>query len=207
MAQLNVSLVLIFLSIFCITGTVESAGIRSRNRAYIEAQCQSTRYPELCVKSLSEYVNSTARSPQQLAQLSLTVSLTKARNARAFMARVVTQLKQSKDMDYQPVKDCIAQINDGVDQLTQSIKELQLMGQSGPDKFMWHQNNVLTWVSAALTDVNTCVDGFSGRAAMGGKLRATIKAMVLNVAQLTSNALVLFHRFAAWQRVTGARKP
>ncbi|KAI8030579.1 hypothetical protein LOK49_LG01G01327 [Camellia lanceoleosa] len=56
--------------------------------------------------------------------------------------------------------------------------------------FLWHMSNVETWVSAALTDENTCLDGFSGRA-LDGNVKASIKARVTNVAQVTSNALAL----------------
>ncbi|KAA8515920.1 hypothetical protein F0562_019099 [Nyssa sinensis] len=115
------------------------------------------------------------------------------------------QLKQMKAKEYQAVKDCLAQINDGVGQLSQSIKELRRMGQDRVENFMWHESNVQTWVSTALTDATTCIDGFSGKA-MGGKLRAIIKAKVLNVAQVTSNALALFNRFAARHRANGCNQ-
>ncbi|CAF2380530.1 unnamed protein product [Brassica napus] len=38
---------------------------------------------------------------------------------------------------------------------------------------MWKMSNVQTWVSAALTDETTCLDGFSGRA-MEGKVKKLI---------------------------------
>ncbi|XP_059636063.1 pectinesterase inhibitor 9-like [Cornus florida] len=206
MAKISLCVLLLLLSISCVTGVPEPAFHRgSRARAFIEAQCQATRYFNLCVQCLSNnYVNTSTPNPQELAQVALTVSLVRARYTRAYVTEVATQLEQTKAKEYQVVKDCLDQINDGVDQLTQSIKELRRMGRAGANDFMWHTNNVQTWLSTALTDATTCIDGFSGYA-MGGKQRATIKAKVLNLAQVTSNALALFNRFVSRHRVTGVK--
>lgn len=48
--------------------------------------------------------------------------------------------------------------------------------------------NVKTWVSAALTDEDTCMDGFEENV---GKMKETIRGYIVNVAELTSNALAL----------------
>lgn len=83
-----------------------------------------------------------------------------------------------------------------MEQISQSITELRCLGHEPVgDDFFWHLINVETWVSAALTDVSTCLDELPGRKM--SELKATIKEKVLNVAQATSNALALFHRYAA----------
>ncbi|TKY49861.1 21 kDa protein [Spatholobus suberectus] len=82
-----------------------------------------------------------------------------------------------------------------VDRLSRSLKELKLCKAKGED-FAWHISNVETWVSAALTDESTCGDGFAGKA-LNGKIKASIRARMLNVAQVTSNALSLINQYAA----------
>ncbi|KAI9180791.1 hypothetical protein LWI28_008193 [Acer negundo] len=207
MAQHSLPLLLLMvLSISCIIGTVEPSFARhSRNRAYLEASCRSTRYPALCVQCLSGYVNNTGlQSPQQLAQLALSVSLNKALYTRAYLLKVAKELKKIKAKEYQMVQDCTEQINNGIDQLSQSIEELRRLNQEEAfsDQSFWHISNVETWVSAALTDATTCVDQFPVHNM--SKLKATIKGKVLNMVQVTSNALALFHRYAAKY---GAAKP
>ncbi|KAK9143281.1 hypothetical protein Syun_012681 [Stephania yunnanensis] len=97
----------------------------------------------------------------------------------------------------QALKDCVDTMGDGVDRLAKSINELsRLGGRVGGQSFLWHMSNVQTWVSAALTDDSTCVDGFAGHA-LDGRVKAQIRSRVLNVAQVTSNALALVNRFAA----------
>ncbi|KAI8026598.1 Pectinesterase inhibitor 9 [Camellia lanceoleosa] len=200
MAQLSLSLLLLLSSLF-IAGTASPNGPPAR--AFVELQCRATLYPRLCIQYLSINANTSEQSPQQLAQLALMVCLARAQYTRAYVTKVASQLKKMKAKEYQAVKDCLDQINDGVDQLSQSIIELKRIIQDGEGNFMWHMSNVQTWLSTALTDANGCIDGFSGHA-MGGKVKATIKARVLNVAQMTSNALALFNRFAARHRATGA---
>ena len=207
MAQLSLHFLLILVSLICISSSIETAfARRSQTRAYIEASCRTTRYPALCVQCLSDYSNATIQSPEQLAQVALSVSLYRAQYTRAYMLKVAKELESSKaDKEYyQAVKDCLEQINDSVDQLSQSIRELRRLGHEAVgDDIFWHISNVETWVSAALTDAGTCLDEFPGRNM--GKLKATIKGKVLNVAQVTSNALALFHRYAAKYRA--AKKP
>ncbi|KAK1420142.1 hypothetical protein QVD17_21494 [Tagetes erecta] len=107
----------------------------------------------------------------------------------------------------QAIEDCIHQINDGVNQITQSFKELQKIGKDGDENFMWHEANVQTWVSAALTDATTCIDGMLGDG-MSRREHAMIKARLLNVKQLASNSLAMFSRFTTRYRASrGIKNP
>ncbi|KAL7121130.1 hypothetical protein ACP275_02G163800 [Erythranthe tilingii] len=177
---------------------------QSRARAFIQSQCQTTLYPDLCIRSLSYYaVNfTTTLSHRKLAQFAVKVSLAKAESTRAYITGLANHLNQTKDKGYLSVRECLDRINDGVDLLTNCIKEAQKIKEDGENSdFPWRASNIQTWMSSALTDVSVCVDGFSGRA-LGGKTKAMIKAKVLNLQQLTSIALALFNRFAARYRST-----
>jgi hypothetical protein len=46
-----------------------------------------------------------------------------------------------------------------------------------------------------LTDESTCSDGFGGKA-LDGKLKTSIRSRMVNVAQVTSNALSLINQYA-----------
>ncbi|KAH6779760.1 hypothetical protein C2S52_010997 [Perilla frutescens var. hirtella] len=182
---------------------------RSRARAFIEFQCQTTLYPKLCVSCLSPYVSNFTKtlSHRQLAQTALRVTLVKAQSTRAYISGVAQKLNRTKGPEARAVMECLDQINDGVDQLTNCIKEAQhIKEDGGSSDFTWHASNVQTWMSTALTDASMCIDGFSGRA-IGGRTKAMIKAKVLNLQQVTSIALALFNRFAARFRASHAIKP
>ncbi|XP_057807374.1 pectinesterase inhibitor 9-like [Salvia miltiorrhiza] len=183
---------------------------RSRARVFIESQCQTTLYPTLCVKCLSPYVPSFTKtlSHRQLAQIALKVTLVRAETTQAYINGVAQRLNRTKGPEARSVKECLDQINDGVDQLTKCIKEAQHIKEDGgsSSEFTWHASNVQTWMSTALTDASMCIDGISGRA-IGGKTKALIKARVLNLQQVTSIALALFNRFAARFRAAHLLKP
>ncbi|XP_038686933.1 pectinesterase inhibitor 9-like [Tripterygium wilfordii] len=162
---------------------------------FIKSSCRSTRYPALCVQCLSGYANAIRGSEHHLAQVALTVSLSQARSAAAFVSKLV-KVRGLKPREYEAVKDCIDNMGDSVDRLGQSVKELGHMGGTVGQDFVWHMSNVQTWASAALTDENTCLDGFGGRQ-MEGNVKTVIRNRIVNVARVTSNALALVNRFAA----------
>ncbi|CAI9103663.1 OLC1v1002187C1 [Oldenlandia corymbosa var. corymbosa] len=177
----------------------------SGSSSFIEEQCKGTHYYKLCVESLSyfQFANpsSTTHTPEELARLALRVSLVRARLTSRYISNVARDLKIKKTRDYPAVRDCLEQINDGVNQLTNSVKELGKMTLDRENGFPWHESNINSWLSTAQTDALTCMDGFSGHA-MGGKLKATIRSKVLNLAQLTSNALAFFNRYAKRHRAS-----
>ncbi|KAA8533842.1 hypothetical protein F0562_031359 [Nyssa sinensis] len=195
MAKANLPLLapaLILSFFFYIAGTAEST-VTPNN--FIKASCSATTYPALCVQSLSIYATAIQKSPRQLAQTALSVSLTRAESTKTFVTKL-TKFKGLKAREYQAIKDCLEEMNDTVDRLSQSVRELKNLGKArGPD-FLWHMSNVQTWVSAALTDGNTCMEGFAGRK-LDGRIKSSIRARVTNVAQVTSNALALVNQFAA----------
>lgn len=164
---------------------------------FIKANCGATRYPALCVQSLSVYAKDIQKSPRQLAHAALAVSLAHARSATAFVAKL-SGAKGVRPRDHAALMDCVENMGDSVDRLGRSIREMGRVSRSGRGGFEWHMSNVETWVSAALTDESTCVDGFAGPA-MSAYLRATVKRRIVNVAMVTSNALALVNRFAQRQ--------
>lgn len=179
-----------------VAGTAKSAATTSGGATnFIKVSCSSTSFPALCVQSLSAYATEIQQSPRQLAQAALSVSLAKAQSTNTFVSKMA-KFKGLKAREYAAIKDCLDEMGDTVDRLSRSFQELKRMGQAKGQDFLWHMSNVQTWVSAALTDENTCVDGFAGRA-LEGKVKASIKARVVNVAQVTSNALALANRYAS----------
>ncbi|KAK9076441.1 hypothetical protein SSX86_004775 [Deinandra increscens subsp. villosa] len=198
MAHTFLSLLILILTIFTLNPTVKCG---SRARAYVESQCRPTLYTDLCTRTLLPFATKTnTPDPEQLARISLTTCLFKARLTKAYVNTVDKAFDKTKNARYyEAVTECLSQINDGVTQITQSVKEQKRMMRDGEKDFSWHESNVETWVSTALTDVTACLDRISDRA-IGGKEKGLIKAKVLNVKHLASNSLALFNRFATRHR-------
>ena len=93
------------------------------------------------------------------------------------------------------MSDCVEQVGDSVDEIQRSLKEMEQPGGGGLN-FASLMNDVETWVSAALTDDDTCMDAFAGLAT-DGKVHRIVRRRILHVAQMTSNALALINIYAS----------
>ncbi|EYU40262.1 hypothetical protein MIMGU_mgv1a024720mg [Erythranthe guttata] len=168
---------------------------------FIKAECRAaTLYPSLCIQCLSTYNSTTTplSSHKQLAQAALSVSLSRARSAATFISKAA-RIRGLKPIEYRAVKDCVENMASTVDQLSRAVKELG--GWSGTHHqvdFNWHESNVESWVGAALTFQNTCLDGFSSPViGESVEVAVRVRVRVIDCAQVTSNALALVHRYAA----------
>jgi pectinesterase inhibitor-like protein len=164
------------------------------------------------MRSLASFAKySTIAGPDHLAHIALSVSLVKALQTRGYLLKVVKEIEEinkgtEPGLAYLTMQDCEKQISDSVDQLSQAIKELRRVNKGTiiDDKMLWHISNVETWVSTALTDASYCVQSFPGHRM--SKRTATIKSKAQNVAEVTSNGLALFHRYAARYKAAAAAR-
>ncbi|KAI4320066.1 hypothetical protein MLD38_033585 [Melastoma candidum] len=160
---------------------------------FVKASCAYTTYPDVCYETLSSYAATIQTSPTELAKEALSVSL----NSAQLTSDVVTNLSKMSDLTKREsgaVNDCMEMISDSADELRQSLVAMRDL--QGPE-FKAQMNNIQTWVSAALTDDDTCMDGFNaGKGSDKGKVKGIIRSNVMRVAQLTSNALALISRLS-----------
>lgn len=92
------------------------------------------------------------------------------------------------------MRDCLEVLGNTVEQLQQSITEMVDLKNS--KNFGLQMNDIQTWVSAALTNEDTCTEGFGGKI-MDGKLKTIMRGKIVNICHLTSNALALINSFAS----------
>ncbi|GAU20724.1 hypothetical protein TSUD_231380 [Trifolium subterraneum] len=191
-ARVRVSLLVLMSLVTYMSSTAESSVTPAE---FIKSSCRATRYPILCVQCLMRYSSVIGLSERQLAMTALSVSISRTRSSALFVKKL-SKARGIKPREYGAIQDCIENMGDSLDSLSQSVRELGSIGHAVGEDFVWHMSNVQTWVSAALTDDNTCLDGFAGPS-MNGNVKAAIKKRVVNVTQVTSNALALVNRFAS----------
>lgn len=162
------------------------------NTEFIRTSCKSTTYPNLCFSSLSSRATAIGVSPQLLAHESLTISLETAQSTSAAMVK----LAHGQGMTPREVgamHDCVEELSDAVVEMRKSLGDMkQLRGK----EFDLKMNDIQTWVSSALTDEDTCTEGFAGKV-MNGKVKTVVRGRILEVAHMTSNALALINSLAA----------
>ncbi|KAG6411616.1 hypothetical protein SASPL_129699 [Salvia splendens] len=123
-----------------------------------------TIYPAECL----------AGTPRDLARAAVNVSLAHVRKVRQF-------LKEAKKGS-----DCVEEM---ADELRRTMSALRQLSRRGGD-FRWEMSNAETWVSAALTYEDTCLDGFDE---IDGNVRSDVRKKLTDVATVTSNALYLIN--------------
>ncbi|KAK8961006.1 putative pectinesterase/pectinesterase inhibitor 22 [Platanthera guangdongensis] len=82
------------------------------------------------------------------------------------------------------VDDCIELLDYSVDELAQSLTEIARLN-SG------HEANLRSWLSAALGNQDTCLEGFDGT---DGRIRHYIRGSLGEVTQVVGNVLVVYRR-------------
>ncbi|KAG8376260.1 hypothetical protein BUALT_Bualt09G0044700 [Buddleja alternifolia] len=158
-------------------------GAKAPRHDLVSKSCVHASYPDICIHTLSSYGGS-ASTPRDLAQAAVRVSLAHLRSASDFLSK----LKSGGKREQGAVGDCVEQMGDSVEELSKTLAALQHL-RPGVD-FRWQMSNVETWVSAALTNEDTCLDGFKE---IDGKVRSDVHRKITNVARVTSNALYLIN--------------
>ena len=163
---------------------------------FIRTSCGTTLYPELCYNSLSRYANAIQQNPAQLAKVSISVSLAKARRMAAYVSNLARQADYGSDhRAASALHDCFTNFDDAVDEIRGSLKQMRQLRAAGAGgvSFRFQMSNVQTWMSAALTDEDTCTDGFEDVA--DGPLKTDVCDRVGKVHKFTSNALALVNSY------------
>ncbi|KAL4278438.1 hypothetical protein GQ457_03G018520 [Hibiscus cannabinus] len=88
-----------------------------------------------------------------------------------------------------PLSDCVEQISDSVEELSMTLGELKHLRE---ETLGFQLSNAQTWVSVALTNEYTCLDGFEG---VEGKVKSEVKRKMSNVVKITSNVLYMINMF------------
>ncbi|GMI89388.1 hypothetical protein like AT5G20740 [Hibiscus trionum] len=154
----------------------------------IRSSCVNASYPTLCLRTLSSY-SGPVNTPRDLAQAAVKVSLAHARKASSYLTTNVTASSSGKSgRERAALSDCVEQMAESVDELSRTLSELKhLRGET----FEFQMSNAQTWVSAALTYEDTCLDGFEG---VEKKVKSDVKKTIMNVAKVTSNALYMIRK-------------
>lgn len=171
----------------------------SNDTSYVRTSCESTLYPELCYHSLAGYSKAVQQDPARLARVAVGLSLSRAKRTAGFISNLSRQADYGVDHQATAaLHDCFSLFNDAIDQICYSLKQMRRLSGSG-ESLRFQLRNVQTWVSAALTNEDTCTDGFED--VPDGPVKVDVCGRVVKVKEMTSNALALVNGYVA--KVTG----
>ncbi|XP_020084557.1 21 kDa protein-like [Ananas comosus] len=171
--------------------------------AFIRASCGATLYPRLCYASLSTYADSVAESPVALARLASNVTAARLRALSARVAALRRRRAAPPPREAAALRDCCESAGDAADLARRAGAELARLdagaaaAAAAGSGAAWRVANAQTWLSAALTNEDTCADGFDAVAPGPGSAKGEVLARVRRVKQYTSNALALVNTLVA----------
>ncbi|KAK8570234.1 hypothetical protein V6N13_002929 [Hibiscus sabdariffa] len=181
MANANIYLTLLLLLTFLKWGQSASN--------YVHDACSVTRYRALCIRTLAPFSSSAKTSPSKWARAGVSVTIGETKKVAQYLLKV----KKHREMRGRyriALSDCIECFQNAIDELHSSLGVLRNLSASN---FYSQMGDVTTWLSAALTDQDTCVDGFENPK---GKQAEILRSRVLRSSYFTSNALALVNKLA-----------
>ncbi|XP_071687151.1 21 kDa protein-like [Rutidosis leptorrhynchoides] len=181
----NIVLILLLFS-SCITFI---SADENTNVEFVRSSCNLTTYPTLCFNSLSTKANAIQSSPKLLVQTALSVTLDTTKSTSSSIVKL-SKVHNTTQMEVSALKDCIEMLSNSADELKRSLDEMKHPGSEDHALVM---SDIQTWVSAAITDEDTCTDGFVD----DPKMINVVGGKIVNVAHLISNALALINNYAS----------
>nr|GME12349.1 pectinesterase/pectinesterase inhibitor U1 [Ipomoea batatas] len=181
-------------SVLLISGAMaagDAAGeVNSLSFSIIKSSCGSTRYPDLCYSSLASNpeVSKKVRSKKDVIELSLNNTIKVAETNRANVQKLMVSTTNYTKREKIALSDCLETIDQALFQLNTALQDLRLY----PTKksIAAHADDLKTLMSAAMTNQETCIDGFSHGKADHNARKPIFNGQV-HVEKLCSNCLAL----------------
>lgn len=166
----------------------------------IREACGLTRYPELCLSTLAEFPGSVAAlQPREVAHI--TVNMTLRKFGTAFSASTEIRNWEMDTWSRSAYEDCLELLEDSVDLLARSLLsvsqtttssssvEEESVSDDGSNNQGGSHQDVVTWLSGAMTNQDTCTDGFNH---LSGTVKNQMVQSLQDLSELVSNCLAIY---------------
>ncbi|KAG0469945.1 hypothetical protein HPP92_016047 [Vanilla planifolia] len=162
------------------------------SHAILHSTCITARHPELCVSSISSSPSllSSISSPKDVIHASLNFTLTAVVHATS-VARRLSALHNLTPREHTALIDCFEMFDETLDELHRVNAELGSYRSDAGHNNLWrHAADLKILISAAMTNQDSCADGFS-HAGVDRRLRGAIIGDLTHVEHLCGNALAM----------------
>ncbi|XWS37459.1 hypothetical protein CRYUN_Cryun19dG0044700 [Craigia yunnanensis] len=160
----------------------DSSSLSSISVDSIRTICNVTQYPGSCFTALSSLNASTKPDPETIFNLSLQVAIT-------HLSNLSSSFKSLNDLQSQPaLTDCMTLFDDALSRFNDSVSVMK--GGSGKELVLTKEkiSNIQTWISAAMSDQETCNDGLEE---MGSTVADEVKSQVQSCKESISYSLAI----------------
>lgn len=207
-----------FLVIAAVIGIV--AEVNSRNNSddiaqfspsheVLKSSCSSTLYPDLCYSTIATVPGATSKLAITKDVIEITLNLTATAVGHNYFTieKIIGSNKNLTKREKTALHDCLETIDETLDELHKAVEDLHLY----PNKksLTQHADDLKTLLSTAITNQETCIDGFSYDEA-DKRVREMLNNGELLVERMCSNALAMIKNMTdtdmAKQRATMNRQ-
>ncbi|KAL9463584.1 hypothetical protein AB3S75_001403 [Citrus x aurantiifolia] len=175
------------------------AGVNSRktsgdngnepHHAILKSSCSSTRYPDLCFSAIAAVPEASKKvtSQKDVIEMSLNITTTAVEH-NYFGIQKLLKRKNLTKREKVALHDCLETIDETLDELHKAVEDLE----EYPNKksLSQHADDLKTLMSAAMTNQETCLDGFSHDDA-NKHVRDALSDGQVHVEKMCSNALAM----------------
>lgn len=162
----------------------------TRSSRYVKNACSVTQYQNLCVRTLWPFAIVAKNNSSKWARASVAVTITDTKQILRLLLK--SQRSAVGKRERIALSDCRELFVDSLDNLYKSLAVLRKLD---ADEFQRQMSDLATWLSASLTDEDTCLDGFEEASIRSSTVRK-IQRKATKCMHLCSNALALLNKLA-----------
>ncbi|XP_013610481.1 PREDICTED: pectinesterase/pectinesterase inhibitor 3-like isoform X1 [Brassica oleracea var. oleracea] len=188
-----VALLLVAAVIGIAAGASKASGNRKKplspsSHAVLRSACSSTLYPELCISAVATSGGVKLTSQKDVIEASLNLTTIAVEHNYFTVKKLIKNRKGLTPREKTALHDCLETIDETLDELHETLEDLQMY----PNKktLREHAGDLKTLISSAITNQETCLDGFSHDDA-DKKVRKVLLKGQVHVEHMCSNALAM----------------
>ncbi|KAI3521303.1 hypothetical protein L1887_10765 [Cichorium endivia] len=161
----------------------------SEAHAIVKKACSSTFYPDLCYSTVTNHpeVTTKVKNLKNVIELAVNITVTAVEKSYFQIKKLATRKGLTK-REITALHDCHEMIAETLHELLDVIKELEEY--QTKKSLRQHANDLKTLMSSAITNQETCYDGFSHDGA-DKKVRKELEKGERRVEKMCSNALAM----------------
>ncbi|KAF8089715.1 hypothetical protein N665_0498s0017 [Sinapis alba] len=172
------------------TDDANACRMTTRYSRYVKNACSVTQNQQLCFRTLWPFAIVAKNNSSKWARAGVAVTITDTKQ----ILRLLLKMRSSAvgKRERVALSDCRELFVDSLDNL---YKSLAVLRKPDADEFQQQMSDLATWLSSALTDEDTCLDGFEETSIRSSTVRM-FRRRATRCMQLCSNALALLNKLA-----------
>ncbi|KAE9593640.1 hypothetical protein Lal_00036603 [Lupinus albus] len=169
--------------------------LRRKPTEAISRTCSKTRFPTLCINSLLDFPGSTTATEHDLIHISFNMTLRHVSNAFFASSTLTNSYPETTTIDSRQraaYEDCLELLEGSTDALARALTSVVPLSAATTTEVAAERgstDDVMTWLSAALTNHDTCEEGFENS---NGSVKDEMINNLKDLSELVSNSLAIY---------------